>query len=340
MSRTEATLTDTPSRPIAGIISIEIGMLFFVLQDAMMKALLGDFTVWMLISARACVALLVLVPTIKMLGAPHRLFSPLWHLHLLRAGLFAFGFSLFYTAFPFMGLAEVTTIFFAAPLFTAIFAVLFLRETIGWQRLACLLIGFAGVIIAMNPTGDSFQWVAVLPLICAISYALSQILARQIGEKDTTVTMGLYTIVFAGILVLPMGYGINQLFDLGQDFRHLRWDWAWPDPSSLGYLALLGVFGMCGYMLITRAYQVASASLIAPFDYSYLPLAATMAYFVWNEVPGWNTIVGMILIVCSGIYLGYREIVNARKNASLTPTGETTFVPGAPSTGPDSDANP
>ena len=169
------------SQTIAGIVCIELGTLLFAFQDGMMKSLLGDFTVWTLIVARAVVTVFVFVPVILFLGKPHRLFSPLWPLHLVRASLFAVGFSLFYTAFPFMGLAELTTIFFSAPLITAVLAALFLGETVGLRRTTCLLIGFIGVVIAMNPTGETFKLVAILPLLCAVTYSISQIMARQIG---------------------------------------------------------------------------------------------------------------------------------------------------------------
>ena len=111
----------------------------------------------MLIFTRSIITILVLTPTILILGRPHRLFTPLWPLHLARAALFAFGFSLFFAAFPFMGLAEVTTIFFSVPMMTALLAAIFLNETIGRHRIGALLIGFVGVLIAMNPTGDAFQ---------------------------------------------------------------------------------------------------------------------------------------------------------------------------------------
>ncbi|MEZ5875598.1 MAG: DMT family transporter [Hyphomicrobiales bacterium] len=257
------------SRALAGIACVEIGMLLFVVQDGMMKLLLGEFTVWMLIFVRSVVTVTVLTPTILFLGRPHRLFTPLWPLHLARATLFAFGFSLFYAAFPFMGLAEVTTIFFAAPLITAGLAAIFLHETIGLHRIAALAVGFVGVLIAMNPTGDAFQPVAILPLLCALTYAMSQVIARQIGDRDTTLTTGLLTIGFAGIL-------------------------------------------------------------IAPFDYTYLPFATAMAYLVWGERPALNTLVGMVLIIASGISLGYREILAARRSVEPAPTAEAVFIPGAP----------
>lgn len=323
-------VSGTGSRAVAGIACVEAGMLLFVVQDGLMKLLLGEFTVWMLILTRSIVTIIVLTPTILVLGGPHRLITPLWPLHLARAVLFALGFSLFYTAFPFMGLAEVTTIFFAAPLMTAVLAAIFLRETIGVHRIAALTFGFLGVLIAMAPTSDAFQWIAVLPLICALTYAISQVIARRIGDRETTLTTGLHTIALAGLLIVPMGYGVNQLFDLGESFHHLRWDWQLPAADRLHLLVLLGAVGMVGYMLLSRAYQIANASLIAPFDYTYLPFATAMAYVVWNEVPAWNTMVGMALIVGGGVYLGYREIQAARRSIEPAPTGEAMFVPGTP----------
>ncbi len=318
------------SHAVGGIACVEVGMLLFVVQDGLMKSLLGEFTVWMLILTRSVVTVIVLTPTILFLGGPHRLITPLWPLHFARAALFAVGFSLFYAAFPFMGLAEVTTIFFAAPLITAVLAAFFLRETIGLHRIGALALGFLGVLIAMNPTGEAFQWIAVLPLLCALTYAVSQVIARQIGDRETTLTTGLMTIAFAGIIIVPLGYAVSHLVDPGPNFQHLRWDWRLPDAEHLHLLALLGAVGMVGYMLLSRAYQIAPASLIAPFDYTYLPFATAMAYLVWGEVPVWNTLVGMALIVIGGAYLGYREIIAARRVIEPAPTAEAVFVPGNP----------
>ncbi|MEM6668287.1 MAG: DMT family transporter [Pseudomonadota bacterium] len=329
MSSGSVSIEAPASRSLGGIACVVVGMMFFVVQDALMKLLLGDFTIWMLILARSAIAVLVLVPLILYLGAPHRLLSPLWPLHLTRAALFAFGFALFYAAFPFMGLAEVTTIFFSAPLLTALIAAIFLGEKIGVHRTASLGVGFAGVVIAMNPTGDTFQWVAILPLITAATYAASQVIARRVGDRETSLTLGLYTIALAGVLLLPASYALNEALVLGPEFRHLRWDWSLPG-DNLWIVPVIGVVGMIGYILISRAYQIADAGIVAPFDYTYLPLAALMAYALWDETPEWTTIAGMVLIIGSGLYLGYRELMQTRRVLEPTPTAEIVFTPGAP----------
>ena len=143
-------------------------------------------------------------------------------------------------------------------------------------------------------------------------------------------TTGLLTIAFAGVFIVPMGYVVNMVLEIRPDFQHLRWDWQLPAWDRLHLLILLGSIGMVGYMLLSRAYQIAPASLIAPFDYTYLPFATAMAYLVWAEVPAVNTLLGMALIVGGGIYLGYREVIAARRLIEPAPTAEAMFVPGSP----------
>lgn len=318
------------SRAAEGITCVIIGMLLFVGQDALMKNLLGQYSLWMLFLARAIITVLVLTPVILILGGPHRLLTPFWRLHFVRAFLFVTGFSLFYAAFPFMGLAEVSTIFFSAPLFTALLAVILLGEKVGLHRVAALGFGFLGVIIAMNPASGEFKWIAILPLLCAISYAASQIIARQIGERESTLTMGLYTIAFGGLLVVPFGGLLDVYLGVGEKLPHLRWQWFLPTWNDLKLLLPLGLIGMAGYLFLSRAYQVASASLVAPFDYVYLPAAAVLAYLVWDEVPHQSTLIGMLLIVSSGLYFGYREVKNVGYTTDAPAVAEAVFVPNNP----------
>lgn len=127
-----------------------------------------------------------------------------------------------------------------------------------------------------------------------------------------------------------MGWVVNALVDMGPAFHHLRFAWVTPDPAQLKQLLAIGLVGMGGYILVNRAYQVASASLIAPFDYSYLPIGTLVAWLIWAEVPGARTVLGMGLIVGAGLYLGWRELRAARRRDAPAPVAETVFVPAAP----------
>ena len=182
----------------------------------------------------------------------------------------------------------------------------------------------------MNPAGENFSLVAVLPLLCAVTYAISQIIARQIGDRESTLTVGLYTLTFAGILILPMGWLVNQVITITPATHHLRWELPPGVLSDLPRLALLGAIGMAAYTLVSRAYQVANASLVAPFDYTYLPFAALLAYVLWDEVPAFNTLAGMVMITASGLYLGWRELRASRQSDATPVTAEAIFAPGSP----------
>ncbi|GAB4299895.1 MAG: DMT family transporter [Roseovarius sp.] len=317
----------TPSRTAHGIGCVIVGMLFFVGQDVLMKTLLGNWTIWVLMSVRACMAVIVLVPLILMLGHPHRLVSPNWRLHLLRAVLFTTGFALFYSAFPFMGLAEVSTIFFSAPLMITLMAALFLRESIGVHRIGALVTGFAGVVIAMRPGAEGLAWIALLPLACAAFYAASQVLARRIGDGESSLTVGLWTLVFSAPLALAMGWAVNRVVTFGPEFAHLRWTLPEVTAHSLPPVLLLGIVGMVGYTLLSRAYQVADASAVAPFDYSYLPMASVAAWLLWSEIPPVGTLIGMALIVASGLYIAWREMHGAGNADSQAVVAETITAP-------------
>ena len=318
------------SRTLQGIVCVIAGMVLFVGQDLLMKGMLTTYPVWMLIFVRSVMALLTLLPLVLWLGAPHRIFTPLWPWYLARSVLFAGGFAMFYAAFPFMGLAEVTTLFFAAPLMTATLAAVFLQEKIGIHRVLALLVGFAGVVIAVNPTGGNFGWISILPVMTALTYAISQTIVRKIGEQDTSLVIGLYTISLSGVVIIPIGFAVTQVIEITPDLIHLRMSWPVPALDGLGMLALLGGIGTVAYTLVSRAYQIASASVIAPFDYSYLPLAALFGYLVWGEVPHFTTFVGMVLIVSSGMYTAYRELRIEREANDNPPTAQTVFTPGAP----------
>lgn len=329
-SLTPNALLAPPSHAVRGISCVMIGMIFFVIQDVTMKTLLLSYPIWMLIFIRSVVAVIVLVPLILWLGGPHRILSPLWPLHLIRGLLFVVGFSLFYTAFPFMGLAEVTTIFFSAPLFTGLLAALWLKETIGPHRIAALVLGFAGVVISVNPTGENFSWIAILPLICAITYSVSQILARKIGEAESPLTVGLQTLGYSGLMILPIGWLVSTVVGSGAELHHLRFAFPLDQPADWPQIVLLGAAGMIGWMLLSRAYQIANASLLAPFDYTYLPLVTLVAFLIWGEVPPLNTIAGMVLIVMSGLYLGYRELRAVRDTDDPAIVAEGLYAPGNP----------
>lgn len=296
------------ARALAGILAICGATFAFTLQDVIMKVMLADYSLWNLLLVRLIVSVVLLSALISMLGGQHRFRSANFFTHLVRGFIMSLCFIAFYAALPFMELTSIATITYAFPLFTAAFAAIFLKETVGWRRSLALAVGFAGVVVAIRPGSDVFDPVSLLPLFTAVTYAITLIMLRRMGDVESTLTVALHTSVTFGSFILLNGYLLSLILGPLAGFEHLYWTWRMPPLSDAPILFLLGVCGVAGLTLASRAYQIGPASFIAPFDYVYLAWAAILGFILWGALPDTYTLAGMMLIVGAGIFIGQREI--------------------------------
>jgi drug/metabolite transporter (DMT)-like permease len=134
-------------------------------------------------------------------------------------------------------------------------------------------------------------------------------------------------------VIVPIGLTVAQVITITPELNHLRMNWPVPSVDGFAMLALLGTIGTVAYTLVSRAYQIADVSVIAPFDYSYLPLAAILGFLLWGEIPPYTTFIGMVLIVSSGIYIAYRELRIERGADYNAGRAQTVSSHGAPAGG-------
>lgn len=298
---------------IAAMLGSTIG---FSVQDTLMKHFLETYSLWNLMAFRWVLTLALLATLILALGKPHRLLSVNSLFHAARAFCLFIAFVCFYSALPKMGLAEAATIVYASPLIVAVLAVFLFKEKIGLCRGIALIIGFCGVVIAMRPSPDVFMPIALLPLVTAFTYALTFVLLRRVGGSETSLSVAFQTFFYFGIMIVAGGAVLTSIIGSIDGFPHLDWRWRWPGTGDLSLLVLLAVTSVCGFVGISHAYQIAPASVVAPFDYVYLAWATLLGFLVWGTIPDQYTISGMILIICAGTYIGYQEYRNAQKEAA------------------------
>jgi len=301
------------TRAVVGIAAICGGTFAFTLQDVLMKILLGDYSLWVLIAVRMIVSIGLLSILIACLDDRHRFRTPNFGIHLIRGFIMAICFIAFYAALPLLELATIATITYSFPLFTAVLAAVFLRETVGWRRSLALVVGFAGVVIAIRPGSDVFDPVTLLPLITAVTYAVTLIMLRRMGESESTYTVALHTSITFCSFILLQGYVLGLILGEVPGYEHLNWDWRLPPIEDAPILMLLGLCGVTGITLISKAYQIGPASFMAPFDYVYLAWSAMFGFLIWRVLPDTYTMVGMMLIVGAGIYIGHRELKLLRR---------------------------
>jgi drug/metabolite transporter (DMT)-like permease len=197
---------------------------------------------------------------------------------------------LFFYGLKYLPLATAVALFFSFPLFLTILSVPMLGETVGIRRILAIIVGFIGVLLITNPaTGLSIP--ALLMLGAAFGWAIAASLTRILGEKENTTTLLFYTLLgFIVILLIPQY-------------------WVWGALELDDYLLVTGVafFGVIAQFAVTKAYTIASPSLIAPFEYTALIWSALLGYLLWNDIPDAYAISGAVLILGSGIYIIHRE---------------------------------
>jgi drug/metabolite transporter (DMT)-like permease len=204
---------------------------------------------------------------------------------LLRAGIILAAWFCYYNAARQLQLAQLVTLYFAAPLIVAIMAVVFLKERVGWPRWVGVGLGFLGVIIACEPGRVGISWPVVLVLLAAVLWAYTNILVRQISRSETTIVQMLFSNT---AFVIVCGAA-------------LPWIWSPASPLDMVLMLALGLIGATGQYLLFEGFRLAPASLVAPFEYTSLVWAFCLSYLIWGDIPGVPVFLGAGLIVVSGL---------------------------------------
>lgn len=217
-------------------------------------------------------------------------------------GLFLFGSTVFnFLAITYLQLSETASIFFIAPLLVALFAVPLLGEKIGIRRWSAILAGFAGVLVVTRPGLGGLSWAALLSVSGATCYALYAITTRKLSATESP----------SSLLLISAGVGAIALLPA------MPFVWQWPQAwTTWALLLLMGVFGGLGHYLLILGHREAPAPILAPFTYSGIIWMVGLGYLIFGDIPtGW-TIFGAGIVICSGLYLLYREqqVKNKPKN--------------------------
>lgn len=298
--------------PAAGIAFMILGMFLISVNDMLIKGVSGNYPLHEVVLIRSLIGLCFTLVFMKLEGGLHLMRTSRPGLHLLRAALVVTANSAFYAAIVVMPLATATAIYFVAPMFITVLSVPVLGETVGLRRIAAVLVGFAGVIVAMwSQLSFGVGWLALLPVVAAAGYAGMSVLTRRLGGGASASTLAFY-IQLAFVIVSLAFYlvaGDGRFIHAGSSpslFFLLR-PWVWPDPADLPVLIGLGLMSaVVGYSM-SQAYRLARASAVAPFEYVLLVFALFWGWIVFDEWPAPTVFAGAAIIIASGAYIFMRE---------------------------------
>jgi drug/metabolite transporter (DMT)-like permease len=212
-------------------------------------------------------------------------------LHLVRALCMCGSLFLFFWGLAYVPLAEAIAIGFTAPIFITALSIPILGERVGPHRWAAVAVGFAGMLVIVQPGAEGFKPQALLIVAAAIVFSFAVLITRRMTASETNTAIFTYTTLVALCAMAPLA----------------AMTWQSPQAIELGVLAMLGLVGGFAHFLVIVAYRHAAASVNASFEYTALVWGTIWGWVLWQETPGPATWIGAAIIVASGIYITVRE---------------------------------
>ncbi|MEQ8442871.1 MAG: DMT family transporter [Alphaproteobacteria bacterium] len=232
---------------------------------------------------------MVVIPVALSRG--HDFASPRLHVHFGRVVCGLGGVAAMFAAAGLMPLAEATAISFLSPLFSMVFAVIFLRELVGPWRWGAAAIAFVGAMVLTRPGSDAFQPAALIALTAAMFLGAELIFIKILSGREPHLKILAINNAMAALLA-----------SIAVPFF-----WAWPSPDQWALLVLLGVVMVAAQTLFLKGITIADASVAAPFFYTTLIFAAVYGWIVFGEVPTGVALAGSGLIVLGALVMTWRE---------------------------------
>ena len=310
------------SNTIGIICAIAAGVCFST-TDVTIKFLSDAYALHQIILLRSIIGMLVILMLLTASSSGLKtLKTKRLSRHLVRGGSVVLANMLFFLGLVAMPLADAVALFFISPSIITLFSIIFLKEYVGPHRWFAIGLGFAGVLIMVQPGSSQFMLASLLPIGAAVCYAILHTLTRTMRDTESAATMTFYIqvtfVVVSTTMWVVVGDGqFNNPSSPSLNF--LLRPWSPLEYGDLKLFMLLGFASTIGGYLISQAYRHAEAALAAPFEYIALPLAMFWGVVIFDEWPDNITLIGSSLILISGLYTLYRETRHPHKPQMARP---------------------
>jgi len=263
----------------------------FTVVSALVKYAARDYHIFEILLFRQTVMLIVVMPVLVK-HFPHSLITRRPGLHLLRLTGALAALTLSFTAVAHLPLATAISFSFTKTLFVTIFAVLLLREVVGWRRVLAVLVGFVGMLIMLRPEpGSAISFYALLAIIAAIGAAIAVTCVRALTSTENNITLLSYQAIFVGVLVM-----IPTIFV-----------WKTPDLLGLALLIAIGMASILAQWLGVQSYRAGEISVVTGMEYTKLLYASLIGIVIFAEWPDSNTLIGAVIIIGASAFTIWRE---------------------------------
>lgn len=289
-----------------------IGVFVLSFQDSMVKYLSGDTSYWQFQTLRSLGNIAIAIMLAKMSGGLSLLRPRNAPAVYLRAGFLTITMFFFFAGAPYLSVAQMAAGLYTYPIFVTMFAAPVLGERIGVWRAGAVLLGAAGAAVVLSPWDAGFRAVQLLPLAAGFFYACNVLTLRRACRHESPLALALAVAVLmfaSGLLGAVSLSTISVPAEIVQANPFLAVGWPELTLFVVGFALLASILNLAGNISLSRAYQTADASMLAPLDFIYLLYAAVWSKLLFDQWPSSEAIVGMVLIASAGALTVWREHV-------------------------------
>ena len=295
---------------LRGALSLLLAMLIFSLQDVAVKWIGGDYPVLEIVLFRSLIALPCTFFFLRYEGIPGLPTTQRAGLEYIRGFFLFLSFSTSMLGLAALPLADIAAIRNSGPLMITLLSVVWLGEKVGPRRWIALFVGFLGVLLIVKPGATTFNLGSLFALLATLFYAINVMLTRKLQRTDSSATMAYYSslvYLVLSFILAPLGSIVGEIPHAHPSIAFLFRSWTRPTFLDWGIMSGLGLVWAGGMYFIARAYSLAPASVVAPFEYAPLLINVMWGFFLWREIPTLTTVAGALLTLVSGVYILYRE---------------------------------
>lgn len=286
-----------------GILLMLFGLALYPITDAFLKHLMSMYSVPQTTFLRSFTRVIPLFIFASCKGNPLKALIthyPGRHaVRLLVNMLYTYSFMV---AFSMTSLTNIYTLSYTSPIFVVLLSAFFLKEKIDSSRWLAVGLGLVGVVVAIRPGCQVFEWASLIVLGGTLLSALNKILMRRLSKTETTLTITIFPNLAMMLVLLPVVVG---------SWKPMEWS------HWLTFILVGGLTASAQYA-IAAALKYAEASMLAPIDYSSFFWVVMLDACVWNVMPDSWTISGALIIVLSNLYILFRSQREARRKDYVT----------------------
>ena len=260
-----------------------------------------NLDLFQIMAMRSTIGLVMLMPLVMLAGGLSSVRTSSLGQHVGRNAVHYGGQYIWLYALTLIPIAQLISIEFTMPIWTAILAAIFLGEKIGWRKSASIALGLAGVAVIVRPGADTVNVGQLLALLSAVAFAISVIMVKALTRRDSVTTIIFWMLVVQTVLGLVPALLV----------------WKMPTATDWPWVLLVAFCGTFSHYCMARAMVHAEATIVVPMDFLRVPLAAVVGYLVYAEAIDIFTALGAGLIL-------FGNLLNLRR-------GGTARIPVEPS---------